>query len=115
MIGSFTDEMTTVFSPANIYYGLDWRSLSNYLIDESDTFVFHPGDGHDVIYDFTATGSNHDIIQLDPALASNWTDLLSKSRQVGTDVEMTFNAHDKVTLAHVSLASLTADDVRFKS
>ena len=80
-----------------------------------DTFVFHQGDGQDVITDFVATGTGHDILQLDPALVTSWTDLLSKATQSGANMVIAANANDKITLNNVALSSLTADDFRFQA
>ena len=81
----------------------------------SDTFVFHLGDGKDTISDFAASGSDHDIIQLDPDLVRDWSDLLSKSAQSGSDVVITSNSNDIITLKNVVLSSLIEEDFVFKA
>ena len=83
--------------------------------DGVDTFVFHKGDGQDAITDFAATGTAHDIIQIDPALVTSWTDLLSKSTQSGANVVIAANTNDKITLNNVAVSSLTVDNFRFQA
>ena len=81
----------------------------------SDTFVFHQGDGRDVITDFTAKGTDHDIIQLDPAMVADWSHLLAKTTQSGANVIISTSSSDRITLNNVALSSLTEDNFRFQT
>ena len=81
----------------------------------SDTFVFHQGDGRDVITDFTATGTDHDVIQLDPVMVADWSDLLSKATQSGANVMISTSSSDRITLSNMTLSSLTEDNFRFQA
>jgi hypothetical protein len=81
---------------------------------ESDTFVFATGFGKDKIMDFNAaTGTNHDVLQFSTAVFADWTALLAATSQVGTDLVITQNASNTITLKNVTLSSFTSDDAIF--
>lgn len=77
-----------------------------------DTFVIQPAFGMDTIYNFTTAGTAHDYLQFDPTIFAAAANVLAAARQVGTDVVITANAQDQVTLKNATLASLTAADIR---
>jgi VCBS repeat-containing protein len=78
-----------------------------------DTFVYHSGFGVDVINGFTATGAAHDILQVDSNLFSDWAHLLGATQQVGTDLVITYDASDTITLKNVALSSFTSANATF--
>jgi Ca2+-binding RTX toxin-like protein len=78
-----------------------------------DTFVFHSGFGADIINSFTASGTSHDIIQIDKTLFADWAHLLGATTQVGTDLKITYDASDTITLKNVALANFTSADAVF--
>lgn len=79
----------------------------------ADVFVFRRETGRDVITDFQASGSGSDIIQLDRSLAGDWTALLSRTSQFGSDLLIDLTASDRILLKGVQLKDFTQDDVRF--
>jgi 3',5'-cyclic AMP phosphodiesterase CpdA len=78
-----------------------------------DAFVFAAGFGHDVIGDFTLTGSGSDTIQFDPELFADFAAVTAAADQVGRDVVITLDQDHTLTLGNIALAALTADDFRF--
>ena len=79
----------------------------------ADIFVYHAGFGFDTVQSFTAAGTLHDTLQVDKTLFADWTTLLSKTKQVGTDLVITADAADTITLKNVALSSFTAQDATF--
>lgn len=81
----------------------------------ADHFVFAKGDGTDTITDFSATGSNHDVLDLS-ALDSitRYSDLVRNHMdQVGADVRIDGLNGDSILLKNVKIAHLDADDFIF--
>ena len=78
----------------------------------ADTFVFNAHFGKDVIKDFAATGSAHDVIQFSNAAFSNFASVLSHATQQGSDVVIASGA-DSLTLKSTKLGSLTSQDFHF--
>jgi Ca2+-binding RTX toxin-like protein len=76
-----------------------------------DTFVFGAGFGHDTISDFTAAASAKDVIEFHDRLFADFAAV--QAAQVGSDVVITVDDFNSVTLLDVTLASLTADDFSF--
>ncbi|HEY1632507.1 MAG TPA: calcium-binding protein [Rhizomicrobium sp.] len=79
----------------------------------ADRFDFSGHFGVDTITDFAATGAAHDVIEFAAKNFASFAALEPHMAQVGTDVVITFSAHDSVTLQHVSLGDLTASDFVF--
>ena len=80
----------------------------------ADTFVFNGKTfGNDVITDFRSQGSSHDTIQFSKTAFSSFAAVLAHAAQVGTDVVITYDAADHVTLKNVSLSNLTQHDFHF--
>ena len=77
----------------------------------SDTFVFGPNLGKDVITDFQTTGLQHDILQFSQNTFSNFASVLAHAAQVGSDVVITADALDSVTLKNVNLSSIQNHDI----
>ena len=75
----------------------------------SDNFVFAAGSGRDTIADFTGG----DVIAFASGVFADFDAVFAASDQVGGDVVVTMDAENSLTLSHVALASLTADDFRF--
>ena len=80
----------------------------------ADTFSFDAVFGKDVIADFAAGGTAHDIINFHGSSTLNsFANVLSHATQVGTGVVITADANNTLTLNNVSKASLTSADFRF--
>jgi hypothetical protein len=78
----------------------------------SDTFVFAPNFGNDVIKDFHATGKNHDIIHFNDGTFDNFASVLAHASQAGNDVVIATGS-DTLTLKNVKLSSLDSHDFHF--
>jgi hypothetical protein len=78
----------------------------------SDTFVFNANFGKDVIKDFVATSSAHDVIQLSNTVFSNFASVLSHASQQGNDVVISAGA-DSLTLKWTKLGALSSQDFHF--
>ncbi len=72
----------------------------------NDTFVFGANFGNDTVTDF----HNGDHIEIDDHLFANFAAIQAASQQVGSDVVITLDATDIITLQHVQLSSLHASD-----
>jgi hypothetical protein len=72
----------------------------------NDSFVFTPGFGHDTITNFQPTT---DVLQIDHSVFANVQALLAATQDDGHgNVVVTADAHDSITLQHVTVAQLQA-------
>jgi serralysin len=78
-----------------------------------DLLEFSGNIGHETIDNFIATGPAHDTLELGPSGFGGYAALSSSMAQVGSDVVIRFGATNSVTLADVSLLSLTTADFKF--
>ena len=75
----------------------------------SDTFVFSGTTwGTDIVADFHPTA---DVVQLSQAAFANLAAVLSHATQVGTDVVITADAMDSITLKNTTLSHLTTNNI----
>jgi hypothetical protein len=79
----------------------------------SDTFVFAPNFGKDVIADFSARGQTHDVIQFSKSVFDNFASVLAHATQAGQDVVISADASDSVTLKNTKLSALNSHDFHF--
>jgi trimeric autotransporter adhesin len=77
----------------------------------SDAFLFSGTFGADIITDFTATGTAHDLLQFSSGAFASTSAALGAASQVGDDVVIAAGANS-VTLKNVALSSLTTADFR---
>ncbi len=88
---------------------------------DSDTFVFAPNFGYSTISNFFADGNhyifgpvvNPDQIDINHAVFADWAHLLAASSQSGSDVIITADANDTITLKNYTLAQLQGDQNQF--
>ena len=78
-----------------------------------DTFVYRAGFGMDTIASFTATGTSHDVLQFDKSVFADWSHLLGATKQVGSDLLITYDSTNTITLKSVALANFTTADASF--
>jgi serralysin len=76
-------------------------------------FGFRSGFGKDVVTDFRAGAGSDDLIELDDALFTDLAAVLASSSQVGSDLVITVDADNTITLKNVQRSTLHADDFRF--
>src|SRR5215218_3070723 len=89
---------------------------SDYLKGDAgdDFFIFEANFGTSLIIDFeTGTPAHHDFILFKGGVFVDSADALSNAVQQATNVVITANTGDNLTLANVQLANLVADDFRF--
>jgi Ca2+-binding RTX toxin-like protein len=80
----------------------------------ADTFLFSGAFAKDIIADFTATGTSHDIIDFHASATLNsFTAVMNHAVQVGTSVVIRQDAADTVTLLNTSRTSLSSADFSF--
>ena len=79
----------------------------------NDTFIFKAGYGSDVIDDFEGGAGLGDVVELDVALAADYTALQSYMSEVGVDTLVDFGNGDTIAFTNVLMADLNADDFRF--
>ncbi|MBZ9840490.1 adhesin [Mesorhizobium sp. CA3] len=88
----------------------------------SDTFVFQPNFGHETISGFIGSGNvgtfgfggtSPDQIDINHAVFADWAHLLAASSQSGSDVIITADANDTITLKNTTLAQLQGDQSQF--
>ncbi|WP_119462595.1 calcium-binding protein [Rhodospirillaceae bacterium SYSU D60014] len=77
----------------------------------SDVFVFAVGFGQDTIGDFGRYGQ--DVIEFDAGLFAGFDAVLASAAQVGSDVVITLDDGNALTLAGLALGQLQEDDFRF--
>jgi Ca2+-binding RTX toxin-like protein len=78
----------------------------------SDTFVFAPNFGHDVIKNFVASGTGHDTIQFSKTEFDSFASVLSHASQVGQDVVIS-SGNDTLKLLNTKLSALNSHDFHF--
>ncbi|HEY4943280.1 MAG TPA: hypothetical protein VII56_17760 [Rhizomicrobium sp.] len=78
-----------------------------------DRFVFHYGDGLDVVTDFVAGDGSGDLIELHAYDIASFTALQPFMSQHGADVVIALDPDNTITLQHVTLAQLNAGDFLF--
>jgi Ca2+-binding RTX toxin-like protein len=76
----------------------------------NDVFAFNSGFGHDTILDFAPGG---DDIQFSTSVFTSFAQVMANAAQVGSDVVITKDASNTITLDNVLLGSLTASDFIF--
>lgn len=81
--------------------------------DDDDTFIFSDGDGKDIFKDFTAGATEDEIDFSGVSSFASFADVQAASTQVGSDVVITIDANNSVTLEGVTLGNLTSDDFIF--
>ena len=74
----------------------------------NDTFVFSGNIGHDTIADFNAT---NDVLQLSQNTFTNFAAVLAHATQAGSDVTITIDPSNSITLHNTELAQLTSQNV----
>jgi hypothetical protein len=79
----------------------------------SDTFVFAPNFGNDVINDFQARDWGHDAVQFSKSVFDNFADVLAHATQAGGNVVIAADHGDSLTLKNVKLAALDKSDFHF--
>jgi len=79
----------------------------------SDVFSFATGFGKDIVTDFRAGAGSDDLIVFDRTLFSDLAAVLAASSQVGSDVVITVDVANTITLKSVQISTLHADDFRF--
>lgn len=77
-----------------------------------DTFVFAPNFGNDIIKDFRASGTAHDVVQFSKSVFDNFADVLSHASQHGQDVVIAVG-QDSLTLKNTKLGALDKSDFHF--
>ena len=79
----------------------------------NDRFVFSTGSGADRIVDFTAGVGTDDVIELRGFGIHDMVELRAHAAQIGGNVVIDLGHGDSITLEHVDLANLSADDFWF--
>lgn len=80
---------------------------------KQNLFEFDTGSGKDSVYGFTATGTAHDLIRLDYAQYTNFSQLKPAMTQVGADVRIDLTSNDAILLHNVNESDLSAGDFLF--
>ena len=78
-----------------------------------DTFVFHKGFGNETIDGFLPSPASGDVIQFDKSLFANFAALEGAMQQSGSNVVITYDAHDHLVLDHVSMSQLSSANFMF--
>ncbi len=75
-----------------------------------DTFIFRAGFGHDVITDFSWSHNNHDVIYFGHGMFADFGDFAAHMMQVNTNVVISVDANNDITLQHVDKINLSNHD-----
>ena len=76
----------------------------------ADTFIFPANLGNETIDNFNTA---KDVIDIPTAEAANFAALLADMHAAGADTVITFDAHDALTVSHVAVQTLTAQNFHF--
>jgi len=80
---------------------------------DADVFAFLLGFGRDVINDFQATGVAHDVLEFSRSVFADFNAVQARSTQSGSNVTITYDALNSITLQNVALANLDSSDFFF--
>lgn len=80
---------------------------------DADVFIIKPGFGHDTVTDFSATGG--DTIRFSTEVFADYSAVLDAAAQVGSDVVITFDVDNSLTLQNVELTALGLANFQFSS
>ncbi|MGZ5853413.1 MAG: Ig-like domain-containing protein [Xanthobacteraceae bacterium] len=72
----------------------------------SDTFVFGPHIGQDIVTNFTVAGSDHDVLAFSHSAFSDVAALLAHAAQAGPNVVISIDAANSVTIDNVTTTIL---------
>ncbi len=78
-----------------------------------DTFVFKPSDGHDTVFDFQASGSSHDVVEVDAQSFADFKALMSAVHDTASGAQLQYADGSSLTLSGVDKAHLTVNDFHF--
>ena len=95
--GTSGNDTLTSSSPNQIFFGNGG----------SNTFVFSGTTGNDIIADFHPS---NDAVQLSKNTFATFADVMAHAAQVGSDVTITIDAADSVTLHNTAVAQLTSNN-----
>jgi Ca2+-binding RTX toxin-like protein len=81
----------------------------------NDTFVFKPGEGNDIVFDFQAGAGAGDVLELDRTAFADFAALMQSGAVADTSggAQISYADGSKITLAGVHKADLAIDDFRF--
>lgn len=79
----------------------------------SDLFIVRAGNGSDVITDFEAGSGNGDIVQLGSYGFANFSEVLDRMSQSGSDAVIQLNSGETLTFRNHSIADFSADDFQY--
>jgi Ca2+-binding RTX toxin-like protein len=115
--GSVTDHLTNIQNVVGTSGAdtLSGNSAANTLTGGggADAFRFKGAFGADIVTDFQAAGSAHDLLQFDAAAFSTASAALAAAHQVGADVVIN-NGANSVTLKGINVSTLTTADFRIQ-
>ncbi|KZK85078.1 Bifunctional hemolysin/adenylate cyclase precursor [Pseudovibrio sp. Ad13] len=80
-----------------------------------DTIIFGENLGHDTLIDFHVGKSSRDTIQFTDGVFESFEDVMSAARQDGLDTVIQLDEDNSITLQHVDVSHLHADDFAFVS
>ncbi len=78
-----------------------------------DRFVFAANFGHDEITDFQDTASVNDVLEFSNTLFADYVDLMAAASQIGSDVVISLDQDNSVTLRNTQLGTLDEADFSF--
>jgi Ca2+-binding RTX toxin-like protein len=78
-----------------------------------DVATFASGFGKDIVTDFQAGAGSEDILEFSLSTFSGFDAILAAAAQGGSDIVVTVDASNTVTLRNVQLSTLHTDDFRF--
>jgi Ca2+-binding RTX toxin-like protein len=75
-----------------------------------DDFVFNPSTGHDAVYGFIGSGSDHDMVELNGYGFNTFSQVQAAMTQQGTDVVLNLDANDAIVFRNTTISSFNASD-----
>jgi Ca2+-binding RTX toxin-like protein len=91
---------------------VDAGAGDDYVYAGAGNKTIHAGDGNDIVFDFKATGADHDVVQIDASKIADFATLMNAVTDSAGGAQH-YDDRSMLTLAGVKKSALVVDDFHF--